>query len=274
MRSTLNPVPRHRPSLPSRMATPVVAGAVALSLSACSLLSDSPPPDQLQDDQALLVNCGDEPPATLVAIDGTGSSDDEAITVERLAAVEDITRQTAVCGGRLRVLLFSSSSGATTTLFDGALEAHGATPNARLRKVPELVEAAITEISEGYEAAIEGLPGGGSDVTAQYRLGAEHIAQLGDDYRLHLYVFTDGFHNVGHKPGDSALSQSEAEALAEETTVPNLAGASVTVAGIGRVAGDPVASDVVEGLVFYYDALCQQSKTKACTSVTDYTVGR
>ncbi|MGQ4268585.1 hypothetical protein [Nocardiopsis changdeensis] len=272
MPSMFMSAPRRRPARPSTLGA--VFLAVTLPLSACGMLAEAPPTGQLQEHQALFANCGDTPPATLVAVDGSGSSDDEAITAERLAAMEHITTQTAVCSGRLKALVFSSTSGATTTLFDGALEAHGATDNARLRKVPALVEEATTQINEGYEAAVEGLPGGGSDVTAQYRLGAEWIDQLGGDYRLHLVVFSDGFHNVGHKPGSEALSREEAETLAAETTMPDLSGASVTVAGIGRVAGDPVPSDVVEGLVFYYDALCEQANAEECASVTDYAVGR
>lgn len=264
--------PRRRPARPSTLGA--VFLAVTLSLSACGMLAEAPPTGQLQEHQALLANCGDTSPATLVAVDGSGSSDDETITAERLAAMEHIATQTAVCSGRLKVLVFSSTSGTTTTLFDGALEAHGATDNARLRKVPALVEEATTQISEGYEAAIDGLPGGGSDIVGVYRLGAEYASQLGDGYRLHLVVLSDGMHNVGHKPGSEALSREEAETLAAETTMPDLSGAAVTVAGIGRVAGDPSASNVVEGLVFYYDALCQQANADECVSVTDYAVGR
>jgi hypothetical protein len=63
-------------------------------------------------------------------------------------------------------------------------------------------------------------------------------------------------------------------ALAQQTPVPDLSGASVTVAGLGRVAGRPPASAVVEGLVAFYGALCVRTKAATCTSVTDYAAGR
>ncbi|CAM3722769.1 hypothetical protein [Nocardiopsis rhodophaea] len=132
----------------------------------------------------------------------------------------------------------------------------------------------MTEIRDAYEPALAELPGGGSDIASQLRLGSEWISQLGKDYRLNLVLFTDGFHNIGHKPGDEALSQAQAEALAAETSVPELAGASVTVAGLGRVAEDAPESAVVEGLTFYYEALCTQTGADTCTAVTDYAMGR
>ncbi|MFV2194754.1 hypothetical protein [Nocardiopsis sp. LOL_012] len=270
--------PRRRPSRRSRlMVVAAAVGAVTLAVSACGLLDDAPDPTVMDEHQAMLTACGDVPPASLMLVDGTGSSNSEAITTERLDAIEWIVRQTAVCAGedgaRLRVALFSSSSAATTVLYDDSLHPHGATPNARIRRVPALVDEAMGEIRDGYAPALAELPGGGSDITAQLRLGAEWAAQLGEGYRLNLVVFTDGFHTVGHKPGDEALTQPEAEALAAETSVPDLAGASVTVAGLGRVADDAPESAVVEGLVFYYEELCARTGAAKCLAVTDYALG-
>ncbi|KOX19052.1 hypothetical protein ADL05_06120 [Nocardiopsis sp. NRRL B-16309] len=241
--------------------------------SACGLLDDAPDPTVMEEHQQMLTTCGDAPPASLVLVDGTGSSNSEAITAERLDAIGHVARQTAVCSGYLRVAVFSFSSAATTVLYDGSLQPHGATGNARIRRVPALVDEAMTEIRDGYAPALAELPGGGSDITAQLRLGVEWIDQLGDGYRLNLVVLTDGFHNVGHKPGDEVLTPAEAEALVNETSVPDLAGASVTVAGIGRVAEEPPSSAVVEGLVFYYEALCMQTGAEECIAVTDYALG-
>ncbi|WP_160050471.1 hypothetical protein [Nocardiopsis sp. FR4] len=273
MSSTLTSAPLRRPSRRARlMAAAAAAGAVMFAASACGLLDDAPDPAVMAEHQAMLANCQDTAPGSLVLVDGTGSSNTEAITAERLDAIEHIARQTAVCSGYLRVAVFSSSSAATTALYDGALHPHGATDNARIRRVPALIEDVIPGIREGYEPAMAELPGGGSDILGMLRLGEEFAGQLSTDYHLELYLFSDGFHNVGHKPGSEALSLEEAEALAAETTMPDLSGASVTVAGIGRVAGDPVPSDVVEGLVFYYQALCAQTGAEECLAVTDFNV--
>jgi hypothetical protein len=253
-----------------RKASAFVAGmtAVAALVTGCQAGS---PRGELAENQRILATCDQSaPPASWVGIDGTGSSASDAITAERMTAVESIVRRTAICSGHLRVILFSASSAATTILFDGPLRLEGATENARLKSVLGVVTDVMTQIRPGYDPAMAALPGGGSDITAQYRLGAEWIGQLGDPYRLHLYVLTDGFQNIGVDLGVQTLSKQQATALANQVAVPQLPGASVTVAGLGRVAGTPPSSEVVEGLVAYYDALCQRTAAAQCVSVTDY----
>lgn len=274
MSSTNTPGPRRRPSRRSRLTMAVTAGAMTFALAACGLLDDAPDPAVMAEHQAMLTNCQDTAPAALVLVDGTGSSNADDLHAERLDAIEGIARQTAVCSGHLRVAVFSSSSAATIALYDGPLKPHGATDNARVRRVPALIEDVMPGIREGYESALADLPGGGSDITGQMRLGAEWVGQLGEEYRLDLYLFTDGFHNVEFRVGDEPLSPTEAEALAAEASVPDLSGASVTVAGLGRVVGDPPSSRVVDGLVAYYESLCEQSGADSCTAVTDYALGR
>lgn len=216
----------------------------------------------------------DRSPASLVLLDGTGSNNTPDITEERMRAVESVVRETAVCAGHLRLVAFSSSSAATTTLFDGPLVLDGATENAQLKKLPALVDEVVGEVKEAYEPAIASLPPGGSDVTAMYRLAAEWIAQLGDPFQLHLRVFTDGIQNVGMDLGAQVLSDEEATALAGRIEVPQLPEASVVVAGLGRVADPPLPSPLVEGLIIFYDALCQRTGASHCLSVTDYSAGR
>ncbi|TMQ91744.1 hypothetical protein ETD83_29525 [Actinomadura soli] len=205
-----------------------------------------------------------------MAIDGTASSNAKAITDERLAAVEQIMRRTAVCSGRLRVLVFSSSSAATITLYDQPLHPHGATDNARLKRVPKLVASAMGRIRPAYSSALTKLPGGGSDITGQLRHAADWQRQLGSGHRLEAYVFTDGLENVERRVGGRGFTVRKAKQLAATTTVPKLPGASLTVAGLGRVAGKPPRSSVVEGLVAYYTALCKKSGAASCLAVTDY----
>ncbi|MGW2120156.1 hypothetical protein [Streptomyces sp. NPDC001758] len=241
-------------------------------MNACAV--GSSPHGQLAQDKQTLASCDSSaPPASDIQIDGTGSSASQAITEERMAAIEQIARTTAICSGRLRVSVFSASSAATATLFDGPLPLHGATDNARLRRVSRVVDDAITEIRDAYEPAVAGLGGKGSDITAQYRLAGEWINQVGGNFRLHLVVFTDGFQNVGVDLGKRAISKKEAAGLANKTDVPKLPGASITVAGLGRVAGTPPRSDVVEGLIAFYDALCKKTSAAKCISVTDYASG-
>lgn len=248
----------------------VLVVAVAVALAGCNI--PTPVRGELAANQAILATCDlAAPPASLVEIDGSGSSASEQITAERMVAIEEVVRRTAICSGHLRVLVFSASSAATTALFDAPLHLEGATENAQLRRVPKVVEEAMAEIRAAYEPAVAALPGGGTDITAQYRHASEWAQQLDGNARLHLVVFTDGFENVGGvKLGKKALSKQEATALAERVSVPELPGASVVVAGLGRVAGTPPSSETVEGLVAFYQTICTQTGAEDCLSVTEY----
>ncbi|MCP2264627.1 hypothetical protein APR03_001965 [Promicromonospora thailandica] len=261
-------IARKRSQKPAVVAAPIALLLVA-ALAACGVGSTH---GELAENQEILASCDPvAAPASSVEIDGTGSSASSEIAAERMAAVEGIVRRTAICSGHLRVQVFSASSAATATIFDQPLRLDGATDNAKLKRVPQIVEETMAEIRAAYEPAVAALPGGGSDITAQYRLAAEWARQLDGDAHLHLYIFTDGFQNVGGvKLGKKALSEQEATSLAEKTSVPELAGASVAVAGLGRVAGSPPSSEVVEGLVSLYDALCAKTGAENCLSVTEY----
>jgi hypothetical protein len=226
----------------SNRLTNVLAGVLlttaAILLTACS--SGSSPRAELADNQQILATCDPSaPPASFVQVDGTGSSASEAITAERMTAVEQIVRRTAICSGHLRVIVFTSSSSATAPLFDGPLQPYGATDNARLKRVPALVSEVMDRIKKAYGPTVASLSGGGSDIVAQLRLAGEWISQLGGNLRLHLYVLSDGVQNVGVDLGARALTKQEAAALADQVAVPQLPGASVVVAGLGRVAGTP-----------------------------------
>ncbi|MDL2081965.1 hypothetical protein QNN03_36625 [Streptomyces sp. GXMU-J15] len=269
-------VPRRYILLP-RGGRPAVAIALAVAATVTGCNVSSSPHGQLAQDQAVLKSCdASAPPAADIHIDGSASSNSQAITEERLAAVEEIVRRTAICSGRVRVSVFSASSAATTTLFDGSLPLHGATENARLKRVPTVVGDAMAKIRDAYDPAVAGLKGKGSDIAAQYRLASEWANQVGNDYKLRLVILTDGFQTVGVDLYKTPLTKRKAAALAAaRTTVPELTGASVTVAGLGRVGGEPPRSDVVEGLVAYYTDLCEKTKAAKCLSVTDYaTEGR
>lgn len=250
----------------------VPVAAVAVLLAGCSVMSGG----AQSSDQTILSAC---PPDAKVAADvewdGSGSSASSAIADTRLAIVADVARRAAICDGHLIVRVFSASSGATATVFDGDLHLPGATDNARLRRVDQLVSDTMASISGKLPQALASLPGGGSDITSVYRLGSEYAAQLGDGYKLHLYVLTDGLNNIGVSLDSQVLSPEQATGLANQVAVPTLpTDASVTVAGLGQIDGAPVPSALVEGLVVFYDALCHKTGAATCVSVTDYQAGK
>jgi hypothetical protein len=254
----------------------VLAGLLiptALTLTACS-----PPVNatgELGQDQAILATCAGQQLAEMVTIDDSGTGRDQSIADQHLGAVRTVVRRTAICGGHLRVTAFAGTSAVTRPLYDGELQLAGATDIARLRKVPALVEDVMSTVSKGYQAALAAPPAGdGSDITGQYRLAGEYADQLGKGYTLEFVLLTDGFQTNGADAIDHALSSDEAKRLAAKVNLPTLKGATVTVAGLGRVVGTPPQSDMVEGLVRFYDAVCARTGAAKCTSVTDFTVGR
>jgi hypothetical protein len=253
-----------------RLLLSVVTLLAFIVMTACGV--SSTPRGELAQDKRILASCDKAArPASDVEIDGTGSSASKQITDERMTAIESIVRTTVICSGRLRVSVFSSSSAATATFFEGPLRLDGATSNARLKRVPGVVGDVMATIRKAYDPAVARLDRGGSDISAQFRLASEWSAQLGSPFRLHLYVLTDGFQTIGVNLDAKALSRSEAVALADRVTMPRLPRAFVVVAGLGRVAGAPPHSDVVEGLVAYYTELCRRSGAAQCRAVTDYT---
>lgn len=231
-------------------------------------------PGELGRLQALSADCGSRPLNTFVQLDESGSARDAALTKERLLLVQAIAERALVCGGHLKVSVFSSSSGANQTLYDGDVTIQTPTGNARLKRVPTALNQVMREITAAFDPAVEALPADGSDFLSAYRLFAEQASQL-PDARLDAYLLTDGLTNVGSVQITGALSKDQATAFAEQVDLPNLpADASLTVAGLGRVAGDPVPSDVIAGEVAFYTALCSRTGAGACLAVTDLAMTR
>lgn len=247
--------------------------ALALPTAACGI--NTAPSGELGQAQQILASC---PKGTKVAskvdIDVSGSARTATLQPERSNAIGDMARQTAICGGHLQVTAFSASSAATVVLYDGELSLPGATDNARLRRVPDLVTTIMSTVTEAYGTKIQLLSPGGSDIVGQYRLAAEYLQQLGADYQLHLVLLTDGFQTAGIRMGSAPLTKDDATAMAANIDLPKLPVASITVAGIGKVTGQPPSSSVVDGVIAFYDAVCKKTKAASCLSVTDYTSSR
>ncbi|HEU5156145.1 MAG TPA: hypothetical protein VFU43_04055 [Streptosporangiaceae bacterium] len=243
--------------------------AVATALTACG--AGSSPRGELAHDKKILATCDRaHAPASWVAIDGTGSSAAPAILAERMKAIEAIARTTAVCSGYLRVTVFSSSTVATTVLMDTPLAQRGATTNSKLLRIPRAVASVMATVRKAYGPAVARLDQRDSDILGQYGNASQFFAQLGGTYQRRIVILTDGMQTTGIKLGGRALSKQKATELAAKTSVPKLLGAAVTVAGLGRVAGSPPRSDVVQGLTWYFNALCRKAGAATCLSVTDY----
>ncbi|WP_280209126.1 hypothetical protein [Nocardia cyriacigeorgica] len=190
----------------------------------------------------------------------------------RLDPVQQLVRRVVICGGHLRVDAFSGSSAATAGVFDADLHLPGATENARLRREPAMTEDIMKQITENLPKAAAALPLTGSDILAQFGMSTEYFQQLDPDgtrYALDLVISTDGAQSEGVSLGDPSLTADQAVALATRVTAPNLSGASIQLANIGKTANPAPPTSYVDALKAFYGRVCQASGAARCTVVTD-----
>lgn len=244
-----------------------LAAAAVLGLAGCDGVAA---PGELGENQQILAACPDGLRLNTVAqIDASGSGRSPQIDAERLSIIEGLVRRTAVCGGTISVSAYSAGSAATVPIYSGELNMPGATVNARLRRVPDAVEQVMTEITKKWDDALAAVPGGGSDIAGMWRLAAEQQAQAGDGYQLVYVNLTDGLDNLSGV-NIAALSADDAAAAADQVALPELPGAAVTIAGLGRVNGDPLPSSSVDALVAFYQRACESTGAASCLAVTDW----
>jgi hypothetical protein len=238
-----------------------------LGLTGCGMS----PGGDVGENLEVLATCpaDDQKVASLVLPDGTTSGRTDETDALYLKTIEEIARRTTICGGRLTVAAFSSSSGSTVEIYDGEIKLEGATDIANMRKVDDEVESIMEEISADYESAMSSVPEGGTDIVGLYRLFGEQAQQL-PDYQLEVTVLTDGLNNLGVNT-EREMSTEEATALADSVNVPTLpTNSSITVAGIGRTADGALPSPVISGLVTFYTRLCDNTGAETCLAVTDW----
>ena len=217
--------------------------------------------------------CGARPPVVYAALDVSDSGRSPALVAERMAAVEEVLTDAAVCGGRAKVVAFTASAAATDVLLDQELAPEGATRRAQLRRVPKLVDGALAEVRTKLPAAADHLPAGGTDVLAQLGLAAEFLDQAGPDRPLTVVIWSDGIATSPVDLNQADLDATRAGALALGVDAPDLAGALVTFAGVGRPAGAVPPTPFVDALKAFYRAACQRSGA-TCTVVSGASAAR
>lgn len=213
---------------------------------------------------------------SFIGLDVSGSSRTDQIPSGKLTAIDQVATQTAICGGHLQVSLFSATAAKTAQIYDGALTLTGATQNARLIQAPKVVAAVMKRITSNYTASLPAITPSASDIVAEYSLAGEYAAQLGDRSVLNMLLLTDGGQNAGFQLRITKnTSPAQAAAEAAHAPVPQLPGASITVAGLGtQAAGAQPGSGYVANLVAFYTALCRKTHAAHCQSVTDFASGQ
>ncbi len=251
------------------MGAAAVTGAVMV-LAACGQAGTAT--GDLATGKQIAATCHDKPVAAMVAFDVSGSMASPTFSTQRERMVMDAAEQVAVCGGHLKVLVFSTSSARTGVLYDGQLTPTGATENSRLRRSLKQARDIANEVEKNYAGTPGKLSPNGSDILGTYLLAGQYFSQLGDGYGSKVFLLdTDGFATSGVQISGQAMDPAQAKALAAKADVPALPGVDVTVAGLGEETGGAAPDTaVVAGLAAFYDAVCAKTKAASCTSVTDY----
>lgn len=178
------------------LAASAVASAISLGvLSGCALGKPSVSPETLQTlEQLHDATCPkDQMLNEYIANDRSGSVSETVNTHLRLPAIEQEITRVAVCGGKVSIADFAGTSD-STVLFTGELKPAGATLKSRLRKVPDLVEATMTAITEAQANEDTFLSTKGTNVAAQFANVADFFNQVGGDENQlrRVLILTDG----------------------------------------------------------------------------------
>ena len=218
-------------------------------------------------DAQIAASCPDKPIASTTAIDVSGSFQSGTLKTTVMEAVAPEVRRVAICGGHVRVFAFASSTGATAMLYDGDLQVDAPTENARLRKAGKLADQTTAAISEQYDAALTGVTGNGSDPLGMLALFAQTNV-LYPNHTLVNQLITDGVITISLDP-TSALDADAARALADEQTVPSLAGADVSIVGIGKQGTGELSSAVIANLTAFWEQVCTNTAATVCHVSTE-----
>jgi len=257
----MEPFIDHRRSLLQRVA--LVSAAATLAGTACGATSTR---------GTATATCPTKSPSGYLADDVSESARSAAVRTERRQATETFLTQIASCGGRAKVVAFTSSAAATRTLLDQDRLTGGATAISRQRRVPKLVKAMMTTVDAQLKQALAGLPGDGTDIVAQLQLAAEYHTQTGGDHPLVVEILSDGLSTVGIDLNQPTLTTDRATAAAGGITLPTLSGAKVTFGGIGKMAGPLPPTSFVDALKAFYSEACRRTQAD-CRVVTDVIVG-
>jgi len=187
------------------------------------------------------------------------------ITTVRLESLEQTAERVAACGGRIRVVAFGPTAASTARLYDGELLPRGATENARLLRVPHLADQVMEHVRKQLPDVLAEVSGLGADPLNQFAAAEQFRRQVGTGYALHVVIATSGFGRDVPTSENAAASD-----LAANTTVPDLTGAEVVVAGLGKVGRRaPTPTPVVEALRVFYGQVCERTNADSCLVITD-----
>jgi hypothetical protein len=191
------------------------------------------------------------------------------IAVARLESLEKTAERVAVCGGPMRVVAFGPTAASTARLYDGELRPRGTTQNARLLRVPHLVQTAMKHVQRELPDVLAEVSGQSADPLSQFAAAEQFRRQLGTGYALHVVIETNGF-GPGVPTAEHLAAGDSASRLAANVAAPDLTGTDVIVAGLGKVGRRaPTPTPVVEALRHFYGQICERTNAQSCLVITD-----
>ncbi|MGH2554983.1 MAG: hypothetical protein ACRDHO_04610, partial [Actinomycetota bacterium] len=130
----------------------------------------------------------------------------------------------------------------------------------------------IRAVRYTIEEALASTPPGGPSAPLGALLHARRVARQVHDRPIAIYLVTDGLENESVKL-IRKLSPGTAEQLADRIDlIPDLSGAALIIAGIGRTAGRPLRTKYVEALMTFWERICTRTHAKPCLVVDQLSV--
>ncbi len=209
--------------------------------------------------------------AGFISLSGSRNQRGSRLVAARMEAVKSVAETVAACGGgALKVALFGPSLASTTTVYDGQLHPEGATVNARLLRVPEMVDAAMAAIKARLPSAFKRLAPDGTDPLGQLQAARDFAFEQGPNVETDVLIETAGLAPQVHS---THLTSETAAQFASEVDVPELRSSNLTIAGLGHVgSGPPPSTTTVEGLIVFYRKICQRTGALSCRATSNTTV--
>jgi hypothetical protein len=189
---------------------------------------------------------------------------------DRRAAVRHLLAVAGDCDVKLIVRAWSTA-GAVRTLWspDDRLEIRGQTEAGRDRRLGGVVDDAMKTVDRRLQEALDELPAQGSDFLAWPDLAADAVHELGSDRPVAVTVLDDGVQTANPDLNQPITVANATQLAAEHAPDARLRGVTVTIEGVGQVAGlpAPAGGEWVPALRAFAQQTCEETGA-TCTVLT------
>lgn len=196
--------------------------------------------------------------AQVTLVNVANGARDEVILAERLDAIQIDVERSFDCEAQFTLAVWSSSSASTRVLFDGRLATTGASEIGRDRKIPEATKKVMAEIRTKMVEALDSIDGSKSDMTAAFAVAADRFQLTPAGVVKRVTILADGISTTGSAENNSpSLSNEDMISLAQTLNPVDLAGAEVSILGVGRISGlEQPPEDYISKLRVYLTEMC------------------